>query len=86
MPVAAGSRLCIRDSAWAGVFARSAMSSVSSASVIVYVGYLLLLSFISLKPFSFIISIDVLRSKSRQMIKRYGANVSPCSTPATMSK
>ena len=49
-------------------------------------GYLLLLYFISLKPFSLILSIDVLSTWSRQMIKRYGANVSPCSTSATMSK
>ena len=71
-------------SAWASAFARSAISLAYSASVIVCAGYFLLLSFVSLKLFSFILSIDVLRTLSRQMIKRYGANVSPCSTPATM--
>ena len=37
-----------------GVFARIAMSSAQSASVIVFVGYLLLLFFVSSKPFSLI--------------------------------
>ena len=57
MPPAARSRLCSRDSVWVDVFARSAMLL---ASVIVCAGYLLLLSFASLKAFSFIKSIDVL--------------------------
>ena len=83
---AARSRLCSRVSAWAGAFTRSAMSSALSASVIVFAGYLLLLSFVNLKPFSLILSLDVLSTLSRQMIKRYGANVFPCSTLATMSK
>ena len=65
------------DSAWAGVFARSAMSSVQSASVIVWTGYLLLIAFCCVKTFSFIKSIN---------IRRYGAKISPCRTPATMSK
>ena len=39
MPSAACSRLCSRDSAWVSVFARSAMSSALSASVIVSAGY-----------------------------------------------
>ena len=82
MPAAARSRLCSWVSAWVGVFARSAMS----ASVIVCARHLLLLSFASLKPLYFIISIDVLSPLSRKMINRYGANVSPCSTHATMSK
>ena len=86
IPPAVGSRLCSWDSVWAGVFARSVMSSASSASVIICAGYLLLLSFASVKPFSFITSIDVRSTLSRQIINRYGANVSPCSTPATMSK
>ena len=85
MPAAARSKLCSRDSAWVGVFARSAMSSAQFTSIIVCTGYLLL-SFASLKPLSFIITIDVLSTLSRQMINRYGANLSPCSTPATMSK
>ena len=57
-----------------GGFVRSTISSVYFASVIVFAGYLLCLSFVSLKPFSLILSIDVLRMKSRQMIKRYGVN------------
>ena len=58
----------------------------SRVSVIVFAGYLLLLFFVSLKPFSLILSIDVLSMLSKQMIKRYGASMSPCKTPATMSK
>ena len=58
--MAAHSRQCSRVSAWAGAFARIAMSSASPASVIVFVGYLLLLFFVSSKPFSLILSIDVL--------------------------
>ena len=45
MPPAARSRLR-RDRAWAGVFARSVVSSVQSASVIVRAEYLLLLAFV----------------------------------------
>ena len=86
MPLAACFKQCSRDSAWEDVFARSTMSSALSASVIVCAGYLLLLSFANLKPFSFIKFIDVLSTLSRQIINRYGANVSPCSIPATMSK
>ena len=55
MLAVARSRLCSRVSARAGAFARSPMSS---ASVIVFVGYLL--SFVRLKPFSLILSTDVL--------------------------
>ena len=62
MPAAAHSRLCSRVSAWAGVFARSTMLSALSASAIVCVGYLLLLSFVNLKPLSFILSIDILNT------------------------
>ena len=58
MPVAARSILCRGVSV--GAFARSTISSAQSASVIVFAGYLLLLSFVSLKPFSLILSIDVL--------------------------
>ena len=47
---------------------------------------LLLLFLVSSKPFSLILSIEVLSTLSRLMIKRYGASVSPCSTPETMSK
>ena len=72
MPAAAHSRLCSRVSAWAGVFARSAMSSAWSASIIVCAGYLLLLSFVNLKPLSFILSTDVRSTLSRQIIERYG--------------
>ena len=86
MPATARSRPCSKVSAWAGVFARSVLLSAWSASVIVCAEYLLLLSFASLKPFYFIKSIDVLSTYSRQIINRYGANVSPCSTPATMLK
>ena len=44
MPAAARSKLCCSVSAWLGVLASSAMSS---ASVIVFVRYLLLLFFVS---------------------------------------
>ena len=60
MPAVARSILCSSVSAWAGVFARITMSSALSASVIVFAGYLLLLFFVSTKPFSLILSIDVL--------------------------
>ena len=50
MPAAARSRLCSRVSAWAGAFARSAVSSALSASVIVFAEHLLLLFFVSLIP------------------------------------
>ena len=49
MPPVARSGLCGTDSAWAGDFARSAMSSAKSVFVIVCAGYLLLLSIASLK-------------------------------------
>ena len=58
--MAAHSKLCSSVSAWLGVFASIAMSLASSASVIVFVGYLLLLFFVSSKPFSLILSIYVL--------------------------
>ena len=70
MPAAACSRLCSWVLVWVGAFARSAMSSALSASVIVFVGYLLLLFFVSLKLFSLILSINVLSMWSRHMIKR----------------
>ena len=54
------STLCNSVSDWAGAFARIAMSSALLASVIVFAGYLLLLSFISLKLFSLILSINSL--------------------------
>ena len=76
-PAAARSTQCSSVSAWAGAFARIAMSLALSASVIVFAGYLQLLFFFSLKPFSLILSIDVLSRLSRQMIKRYGVSVSP---------
>ena len=60
MKAAACSRLGSSVSAWAGEFARSGMSSASSASVIFYAEYLLLLSFAILKPLTFILSIDIL--------------------------
>ena len=60
MPAEAHSRLCSRVSAEVGVFARSAISSALSTLVIVFAVYLLLLSFVRLKPFPLILSIDVL--------------------------
>ena len=60
MPTAARFRLCSRVLAWAGAFARSDMSSVSSASVNVCAGDLLLLSFVSLKPFKHLFLTNVL--------------------------
>ena len=75
MPLAAHSRLSSRDSAWAGVFASNAMSSASSASIIVCAGYLLLLAFSVVKPFSVIKSTDV-RNLGR-LLTGIGANVSP---------
>ena len=51
MQSAARSRLCSRDLALAGAFAKSTISSALSASVIVFAVYLLLLSFVCLKPF-----------------------------------
>ena len=42
MPLAACSRLCSWNSAWAGVFARSTRSSVLSALVIVLLDLLML--------------------------------------------
>ena len=57
---AARSKLCNSVSAWLGVFARIAMSSALLALVIVFAGYLLLLFFVSSKPFSLILSMDVL--------------------------
>ena len=60
MPAVARPKLCSSVSAWLGVFARIAMSSALSSSVIVFAGYLLLLFFVSSKPFSLILSIDVL--------------------------
>ena len=60
MPTAARSRHCSRGSGWAGAFARSAISSALSTSVIVFAGYLLLYSFVCLKPFSLCLSIDAL--------------------------
>ena len=77
MPAAARSKLCSSVSARLGVFSRIAMSSAqsASASVIVFARYLLIF-FVNSKPFSLILSIDVLSTLSRQMIKRYGASVS----------
>ena len=60
MSAVARFRLCSRDSARTGVFARRAMSSALSAFLVVYAGYLLLLSFLSLKTLFSILSIDVL--------------------------
>ena len=52
MPSASCYRRCRRNSAWIGVFIRSAMSSTYSASVIVFVGYCLPLAFFRVKQFS----------------------------------
>ena len=60
MPAEARSKPSSSVSAWLDVFARIAMSSALPASVIVFAGYLLLLFFVSSKPFSLILSIDVL--------------------------
>ena len=69
------------------VYLLEALSSALSTSVIVCAEYVMLLSFVSLKPFFFfILSIDVLSTLSRQMIKKYGDNVSSCTTPATISQ
>ena len=57
MPAAARTRVCSSVSSWTGILTRIAMSS---ASVIVFAGYLLLFFFVSSKPFSLILSIDVL--------------------------
>ena len=51
-------------------------------TVIVCAGYRLLFTFAKVKPFTFVVRSTL----SRQIINRYGTNVSPCSTPATMSK
>ena len=48
MPLAAFVRLCIKDSAWVGAFARRARSSASSASEMVSLEYWLLLAFLVL--------------------------------------
>ena len=45
MPLAACSRLCSRDSAWIGIFARNAMPSTYDVSAIVSTGYRLLVAF-----------------------------------------
>ena len=59
MPLTAFSRLCSGDSVWVGVFARSARSSVLSTSVIVSLGYHLLLGFFYVKLFFFVKAIDI---------------------------
>ena len=53
MPPATCSGLCSRDSTWASVFERSVRLSAQSSSVIVFVGYPLLV-FLYVKPFNFI--------------------------------
>ena len=55
-------------------------------SVIVSAVYRLLLVFLSVKPFSFICSIDVWSMYFMQIINKCVANVSPCKTPVIMSK
>ena len=44
----------------------------------------MLLAFFNIKPFSFIRSMEVYTTQSRQSINKYGAKVSPCRTRATM--
>ena len=56
MLAAAYYRLCSRDSAWTGVFRRSARSSAELVSVIVSAGYILFLSFLGLNHFLFLIN------------------------------
>ena len=77
MPPATCSRLCSWDSAWAGVFVRSAGSSV-----IVSAGYHLLLALLfflfSVKPFTFI--------RFNLVMNIQGTNISPCETPVTLLK
>ena len=58
MPAATRSKLCSSVSAWLGVFTSNAISSVQSASIIVFAGYLLLLFCVSSKPFSLIFDHD----------------------------
>ena len=60
MSAAARSSLYSRVSGWAGAFARSAMSSAKSASIIVFAGCLLPFFFVSSEPFYFILSVDAL--------------------------
>ena len=64
------SRLCGRDSAWVGVFARSTMSSAKSVSIIVSVGYNLFLFFFFPNR-----SIGILSTFSRHIMNRYGAEL-----------
>ena len=67
MGLAAWPSLCSKDSDWATVFARN--PSALSTSVIISAGYHLFLAFfISIKPFSFIKSIDVWSTYSRQIV------------------
>ena len=88
MPPAPCSRVPNWDFAWASVFVRSSWSSAQFASVIVSTGYRLLLTFFfkNVKPSSFIRSIDIQNTLSRQSINNYSFNVSPCKTLVTMSK
>ena len=53
MPAVPCFKICSSVSAWLGVFARMAMSSAKSTSVIVFAGYLPPLFFVSSKPFFF---------------------------------
>ena len=76
IPPAAPSRQCSRDSAWAGDIFRSVMSLTISASVIVFAGYLLLLSFVSLKAFFHLISRDskhIVKANNKQVMCLFSA-------------
>ena len=65
----------------------NAISSAKSISVVVIGGTLLLFLFLSWKPsLSSLPSKAVLITYSITITKRYGANVSPCKTPARMLK
>ena len=84
---------CSGDSAWAVIFARSDGSSTSSASVVVSVGYRLLLAFLVCKRFisfdqsTFVVHLltFVVHYQSK-IVNRNSANTSPCKTSATTSK
>ena len=84
MPSAARSRLFSWVSAWAGIFARSAVIGVVRVGNCLY--RVSSASFLCLRE-TVIFHYLYRRSKhiDKQIIKRYGANVSPCCTLATMS-
>ena len=78
MAPAACLRIFRKYSVLAGVLTRWPTSLAYLASLIVRAGYRLLPALSSEKPFSFSKSINVRNTLTRQIINRYGANVSPC--------